>query len=191
VSHQSRSLSAAAVESTTNIADTVNERRQRRPIERERKGIAAVRMVSPRAQSSSNQAISGTGGSRPWMKPRCAGSHVVKAQDSSTQTPSSKDARGRTEVKAACTESQTRDSIPEAIVVQPRPIHTDPANSALPNRSHLERIADLLDNFPTKVCAELTYRILTTASTLPARQSLPKVVLKIIVLFLPEYDSAA
>jgi hypothetical protein len=101
------------------------------------------------------------------------GSRVFKAQASPTQTSTSNGAGERTEVKAACTGSQSKDAIPEMIVVQPRPIHTDPATPTVQSPSPLEGIADLLDNLLTNACVELTRHLLTMAST-PSRRITPK-----------------
>jgi len=65
------------------------------------------------------------------------------------------------------------------------------AAAILPSRSPLEGIADLLDSLPTQSCVELIHRLLTMAFTLSAGESRPKAVLKIVILFLAEYDSAA
>jgi hypothetical protein len=48
----------------------------------------------------------------------------------------------------------------------PVPNKTDSAPSPLQGQSPLERIADLLENLPTKVCVELICHLLSTASSL-------------------------
>jgi hypothetical protein len=49
----------------------------------------------------------------------------------------------------------------------------------------------LLQNLPTQACAELTHRLLPTASSLPTGKARPRAVLKTAILFMAEYGCAA
>jgi hypothetical protein len=70
---------------------------------------------------------------------------------------------------------------------RPYPLQADPPVPAQPGLSPLKGIADL-DNLPSVACVELTCRHLIIAPTLPAGESRPKTVLKIVILFIAEYD---
>jgi hypothetical protein len=58
-------------------------------------------------------------------------------------------------------------------------------------QSPIEEISDLLDTLPIDACVELTRRLLTAAPTLPSGTARSRVVLKIVVLFVPKYGSTA
>jgi hypothetical protein len=93
---------------------------------------------------------------------------VIKAEASPTQTPTSTAARERTDVKTACRGNQNKYAIPGTIVVQskqPRTPDANPAASTLPRQSPLEGIDDLLDNFPTEACVEMTCRVLLSSQS--------------------------
>jgi hypothetical protein len=61
---------------------------------------------------------------------------------------------------------------------------------AHPDQSPIEDISDLLD-LSLEACVELTLRLLTSVTTLPSGTARPRPVLKIVILFIIEYDSTA
>ena len=58
-----------------------------------------------------------------------------------------------------------------------------------PTTSPLEGISDLIDQLPLDACVELTRRLLTATSSLPKGAARPRAVLKLVILFIAEYDS--
>jgi hypothetical protein len=61
---------------------------------------------------------------------------------------------------------------------------------ARPDQSPIE-ISDLLDNLPLKECLELTRSLLTSVPTFPSGPARLRAALKIVILFITEYDSTA
>jgi len=76
-------------------------------------------------------------------------------------------------------------------------VKTAAAKSTTPNlvvptqspSSPLEEIFDLLDHLPLQACVELTCRLLTSISPLPAGAAQPRAVLYTVILFVVEYGS--
>ena len=68
---------------------------------------------------------------------------------------------------------------------------SQPKKPVVPTQSPLEEISDLLDNLPLKACVELTRRLLTSVPSIPSGPARSRAVLKIVVLFVAEYDSTA
>jgi hypothetical protein len=58
-------------------------------------------------------------------------------------------------------------------------------------KSPVQELPDLLNTLTLGACVELTHRLLTTAPTLPSGAERSRAVLKIVVLFVAEYDSTA
>jgi hypothetical protein len=194
MSLQSNSFSAAVVEETTlqTIVVGVSGKKQRRPLQTERKGRAAERMASPRACHRPNElklSFPRTGGNH-----IVRGGRVVKVQATPSPTSTSSHTGRRTELQAATTGGQRKPSCPAVLVVEsqpPRSKQTDSASSPPQGQSSLEGIADLLENLPTNACVELTRRRLSAASSLPTGEVRLRAVLKTVILFIAEYDCAA
>jgi hypothetical protein len=118
---------------------------------------------------------------------------IVKAQDTSSSTPTTCDLDRQSERQAVHTDGPCKSAGLETPVVKSQPHRSKHADSTpTPNsQSPLEGIADLLDNLPTKVCIELTGRLLLTAAALPTGDDRPRAILKTVILFIGEYDCAA
>jgi hypothetical protein len=192
VSLQSSSLSAAAAVETKlqTIVVAVSGKKQRRPLQSERKGSAAERMASSRTCQRPNQeqlsllpnrrnlALVGTTLSEAAASPRLMLRPVLHPLDP-TQRP---------------TRGQRKPACPEVSVVESQPPsskQTDSAPSPPQCQSPLEGLADLFENLPTKACVELTRRLLSAAYSLPTGEARPRADLKTVILFTAEYVCAA
>jgi hypothetical protein len=121
------------------------------------------------------------------------GGRIVKAQATSSPTPTTPDLDRRPERQAVLTDGHCKSAGLEAPVVKSKPhLSKHPDSTPTPNsQSLLEGIADLLDNLPTKACIEFTRRLLSTAAALPTGDDRPRAILKTVILFIAECDCAA
>jgi hypothetical protein len=73
----------------------------------------------------------------------------------------------------------------------PRSEETDSDLLPPQSQSTLEGISDLLANVPTKATVDLVLRLFSMAFSFPTREFHPLAVLKTVILFILQYDSAA
>jgi hypothetical protein len=121
------------------------------------------------------------------------GVRIVKAQATSSPTPTTSDLERRSDRQVVHTDGPYKSAGLEAPVVKSQPHRSKHGDSTLtPNRqSPLEGIADLLDNLPTMTYIELTRRLLSKAAALPTGDDRARAILKTVILFKAEYDCAA
>jgi hypothetical protein len=94
-----------------------------------------------------------------------------------TAAPKLAAAKSKKQAAASVKPPAAKSTTPKLVV--PNQISTTP----------LEEISDFLDLLPIPACVELTRRLLTSFSYLPAGAARPRAVLKTVILFVAEYGS--
>jgi hypothetical protein len=160
--------------------------------ERGHKDDVSSRLPAPKsapANLSPEQEKLGPGGSHV-----ARGVRVVKAKSMKETTLSPSGAGWQTKGPAAPAVGQSKPGRPGAPLVvpqPPQPKHTDSSTPQPQSQSPLEGITDLLDNLPTSASVDLTRRLLSAASSLPAGKARPRAVLKNVIHSLSGHGGAS